>query len=127
MMLSVKSASLAALVAIAAFSVPALAQRDPAFDAARASGQVGEKVDGYVGIVGAETTELRRIVNDINIKRRAVYAERAQANNATIEEYALTIGCQQILKTAPGQKYQAPDGSWQTRTSAPPIRHPKCP
>lgn len=126
-MLSVKSASLAALVAIAAFSVPALAQRDPAFDAARASGQVGEKVDGYVGIVGAETTELRRIVNDINIKRRAVYAERAQANNATIEEYALTIGCQQILKTAPGQKYQAPDGSWQTRTSAPPIRHPKCP
>ena len=127
MMLSVKSASLAALVAIAAFSVPALAQRDPAFDAARASGQVGEKVDGYVGIVGAETTELRRIVNDINIKRRAVYAERAQANNATIEEYALTIGCQQILKTAPGQKNQAPDGSWQTRTSAPPIRHPKCP
>ncbi|MBA4046261.1 MAG: DUF1318 domain-containing protein [Erythrobacter sp.] len=126
-MLSVKSASLAALVAIAAMSVPALAQRDPAFDAARASGQVGEKVDGYVGIVGAETTELRRIVNDINIKRRAVYAERAQANNATIEEYALTIGCQQILKTAPGQKYQAPDGSWQTRTSAPPIRHPKCP
>jgi uncharacterized protein YdbL (DUF1318 family) len=127
MMLSVKSASLAALVAIAAMSVPALAQRDPAFDAARASGQVGEKVDGYVGIVGAETTELRRIVNDINIKRRAVYAERAQANNATIEEYALTIGCQQILKTAPGQKYQAPDGSWQTRTSEPPIRHPKCP
>ncbi|HSF12352.1 MAG TPA: YdbL family protein [Erythrobacter sp.] len=126
-MLSVKSASLAALVAIAAFSVPALAQRDPAFDAARASGQVGEKVDGYVGIVGAETTELRRIVNDINIKRRAVYAERAQANNATIEEYALTIGCQQILKTQPGEKYQAPDGSWQTRTSAPPTRHPKCP
>jgi hypothetical protein len=126
-MVSAKSASLAVLVAIAALSVPALAQRDPAFDAARASGQVGEKVDGYVGIVGAETTELRRIVDDINIKRRAVYAERAQANNATIEEYALTIGCQQILKTTPGQKYQAPDGSWQTRTSAPPIRHPKCP
>jgi uncharacterized protein len=127
MMLSVKSASLAALAAIAALSVPALAQRDPAFDAARAAGQVGEKVDGYVGIVGDETTELRRIVNDINIKRRAVYAERAQANSATIEEYALTIGCQQILKTTPGQKYQAPDGSWQTRSTTPPIRHPKCP
>ncbi|MCL9999432.1 MAG: YdbL family protein [Erythrobacter sp.] len=126
-MLSVKSVSLAAMVAIAALSVPALAQRDPAFDAARASGQVGEKVDGYVGIVGNETTELRRIVDDINIKRRAVYAERAQAKNATIEEYALTIGCQQILKTAPGEKYQAPDGTWQTRTSAPPTRHPKCP
>jgi uncharacterized protein len=127
MMLNTKFASLAALVAIAALAVPALAQRDPAFDAARASGEVGERVDGYVGIVGVETTELRRLVNDINIKRKAVYADRAQANSATIEEYALTIGCTQILKTAPGEKYQAPDGSWQTRTSAPPIRHPKCP
>jgi uncharacterized protein len=126
-MLSAKSTRLAVLVAIAALAVPASAQRDPAFDAARASGKVGEKVDGYVGIVGAETTDLRRIVDDINIRRRAVYAERAQANNATIEEYALTIGCQQIAKTTPGQKYQAPDGSWQTRTSEPPIRHPKCP
>lgn len=126
-MLNAKSASLAALAAIAVLAAPALAQRDPAFDAARAAGKIGEKVDGYVGIVGAETTDLRRIVDDINIKRRAVYAERAQANNATIEEYALTIGCQQILKTQPGEKYQAPDGSWQTRTSAPPIRHPKCP
>ncbi|MFM7376611.1 MAG: YdbL family protein [Erythrobacter sp.] len=126
-MLNAKSASLAALAAIAVIAAPALAQRDPAFDAARAAGKIGEKVDGYVGIVGAETTELRRIVDDINIKRRAVYAERAQATNATIEEYALTIGCQQILKTQPGEKYQAPDGSWQTRTSAPPIRHSKCP
>ena len=126
-MLNAKSASLAVLAAIAVLAAPALAQRDPAFDAARAAGKIGEKVDGYVGIVGTETTELRRIVDDINIKRRAVYAERAQAKNATIEEYALTIGCQQILKTAPGEKYQAPDGSWQTRTSAPPARHPKCP
>jgi len=126
-MLNAKSASLAVLAAIAVLAAPALAQRDPAFDAARASGKVGEKVDGYVGIVGPETTELRRIVDDINIKRRAVYAERAQAKNATIEEYALTIGCQQILKTAPGEKYQAPDGSWQTRTGEPPMRHPKCP
>jgi len=126
-MLNAKSASLAVLAAIAVLAAPALAQRDPAFDAARASGKVGEKVDGYVGIVGPETTELRRIVDDINIKRRAVYAERAQAKNATIEEYAVTIGCQQILKTTPGEKYQAPDGSWQTRTAEPPMRHPKCP
>ena len=84
-------------------------------------------MDGYLGIVGAETAELRRIVNDINIKRRAVYAERAQANNATLEEYALTAGCQAILATSPGEKYQAPDGTWQTRTSAAPMRDSRCP
>ncbi|WP_247714743.1 YdbL family protein [Qipengyuania psychrotolerans] len=114
-------------VALGGIASPAFAQRDPAYASARASGQVGEKMDGYLGIVGAETPELRRVVNDINIKRRAVYAERAQANNATLEEYALTAGCQAILATTPGEKYQAPDGTWQTRTSAAPMRDSRCP
>ncbi|WP_100261538.1 YdbL family protein [Qipengyuania seohaensis] len=113
--------------ALGGIAAPAFAQRDPAYAAARASGQVGEKMDGYLGIVGAETAELRRVVNDINIKRRAVYAERAQANNATLEEYALTAGCQAILATSPGEKYQAPDGTWQTRNSAAPLRDSRCP
>ena len=114
-------------VALGGVAAPAYAQRDPAYAAARASGEVGEKMDGYLGIVGAETPELRRLVNDINIKRRAVYSQRAQATNATIEEYALTAGCQAILATTPGEKYQAPDGTWQTRTSAPPMRDSRCP
>lgn len=114
-------------VALGGVAAPAYAQRDPAYAAARAAGEVGEKMDGYLGIVGAETPELRRIVNDINIKRRSVYSQRAQATNATLEEYALTAGCQAILATAPGEKYQAPDGSWQTRTSAPPMRDSRCP
>ena len=114
-------------VAFGGIMAPASAQRDPAYASARAAGQIGEKMDGYIGIVGAETAELRRIVNDINIKRRAVYSQRAQANNATLEEYALTAGCQAILATSPGEKYQAPDGSWQTRTSAPPMRDSRCP
>jgi uncharacterized protein YdbL (DUF1318 family) len=106
---------------------PAQAQRDPAYSAARTSGQIGEQTNGYLGIVGAETPELRRLVNDINIKRRAVYTRRAQAENATVEQYAITAGCEAISRTAPGEKYQAPDGSWQTRTSAAPIRDPRCP
>ena len=114
-------------VALGGVAAPAYAQRDPAYAAARSSGHVGEKMDGYLGIVGSETVELRRIVNDINIKRRAVYSERAQATNATLEEYALTAGCQAILATKPGEKYQAPDGSWQTRTAAAPMRDSRCP
>lgn len=110
-----------------AMTSPALAQRDPAYEAARSSGQVGEKMDGYLGIVGSGTPALQKLVGDINIKRRAVYASRAQAANATLEEYAFTAGCLAILKTAPGEKYQAPDGSWQTRTSAAPQRDSRCP
>ncbi|WP_338244360.1 YdbL family protein [Aurantiacibacter hainanensis] len=106
---------------------PAQAQRDPAYQAAREAGQVGEKMDGYLGIVGAATPALRAMVDDINIRRRAVYAEQAQANNATLEEYAFTAGCLAISRTSPGEMYQAPDGSWQQRGSGPPQRDPRCP
>ncbi len=118
---------IAATLAIASLASPALAQRDPAYAAARAAGQVGEKIDGYLGIVGSGTPALQAIVNDINIKRRALYASKAQAANATLDEYALTAGCQAILATTAGEKYQAPDGSWQTRGAGPPQRDARCP
>ncbi len=117
----------AAATAIGGLATPAFAQRDPAYAAARSAGPVGARMDGYLGIVVAETPALRRIVNDINIKRRAVYSERAKATNATIEEYAFTAGCQAILATVSGEKYQAPDGSWQTRGASAPLRDPRCP
>ena len=106
---------------------PALAQRDPAYAAARAAGQVGEKMDGYLGFVAPVGGELKALVEDLNIKRKAVYAQQAQAQHATLEEYAFTAGCLAIARTAPGEKYQAPDGSWATRTSAPPQRDARCP
>ena len=118
---------IAAVLALAGLAGPALAQRDPAYAAARAAGQVGEKIDGYLGIVSGGTPALQAVVNDINIKRRAVYAQKAQGANATLDEYALTAGCQAILATRPGEKYQAPDGSWQTRGAGAPQRDARCP
>jgi len=117
----------AAVLALTSLATPALAQRDPAYEAARQAGRVGEKMDGYLAIVGSGDAALRALVDDINIKRRAVYAEKAQAANATLEEYAFTAGCLAIARTAPGEKYQSPDGSWQTRGSGPPVRDPRCP
>ena len=117
----------AMLAAIGLMPGPAAAQRDPAYAAARSAGKVGEQADGYLGIVGAADPALQRLVDDINIKRRAVYAEKAKENNATLEAYALTAGCQAIARTTPGEKYRAPDGSWQTRTDAAPIRDARCP
>ncbi|TNE60128.1 MAG: DUF1318 domain-containing protein, partial [Sphingomonadales bacterium] len=66
----------AAALALAVFATPVMAQRDPAYAAARSAGEIGEQMDGYLGIVGSATPELRRVVNDINIKRRAVYAQQ---------------------------------------------------
>lgn len=121
-----KIAAAAALLALG-MAGPATAQRDPAYAAARAAGQIGEKMDGYLGVVGSAGAAVRAMVDDLNIKRRALYSQKAQAANATVEEYAFTSGCQLISQTAPGEKYQAPDGSWQTRTSSPPLRDSRCP
>ena len=117
----------ASLCAMASVSPAEAMQRDPAYAAARANGSVGEQVDGYLGIVGTATPELRDLVNDINIRRKAVYTERARSNGATVEAYATTAGCQAIARTEPGEKYQAPDGTWKTRTAAPPERLSICP
>lgn len=118
----------AAALALVTLAAPASAQqRDPAYAAARAAGQVGEKPDGYLGFPTAPSAEVRRLAEDINIKRRAAYAERAVATSSTIDSYAFATGCKQIVLTVPGEKYQAPDGSWQTRTAAPPQRDARCP
>lgn len=125
-----RTQALAALLTAATLGMaatPALAQRDPAYAAARAAGTIGEQPDGYLGIVGGANQSLQTMVNDINIKRREIYAQKAKENNATQEAYALTAGCQAIARTVPGEKYRAPDGSWQTRTAAAPIRDPRCP
>ena len=117
----------AAALAVAA-TVPAGAQeRDPAYQSARENGRVGEKMDGYLGVVRGADPALRAMVDDINIRRRAVFAQRARAENATLEEYAFTAGCIAIARTAPGEMYQAPDGSWRERTAAAPLRDPRCP
>lgn len=119
------SCMIAALVATA-LPAAALAQRDPAYAAARAAGQVGEQPDGYLGIVGGGSAELRALVSNINIQRKAAYTQKAQASGATVEQLAFTSGCNLIAQTKPGEKYRTPDGSWETRGAGAPVRDSRC-
>lgn len=100
-------------------------QRDPAYQAARSQGLVGEMPDGYLGIVGTPTPELRALVNSINIKRKKAYTEGA-TSSSTIEQFAFVSGCNLIAQTVPGEKYQTPDGRWLTRDGSAPVRDPRC-
>lgn len=122
--------SIAALGAAAAVAVAvpsAMAQRDPAYTAARAAGQIGEQPDGYLGFATTPTPAVRALVQDLNIKRKASYTEGAQSTGSTVEQYAFTSGCNLIAKTAPGEKYQTPGGAWKTRDGSPPERDARCP
>ncbi len=111
------------LIALAA---PAIAQRDPAYAAARAAGQVGEQPDGYLGVVGAGSAQLRALVSDINIQRKSAYTQKANASGATIEQLAFTSGCNLIAQTSRGEKYKTPAGVWATRGAGAPERDSRC-
>ncbi|MDR6848110.1 uncharacterized protein YdbL (DUF1318 family) [Sphingomonas sp. BE270] len=117
--------SIATLLLVGGASA-AVAQRDPAYQAARAAGEVGEQPDGYLGVVGSASPAVRALVNNINIQRKAAYTQQSAASGATVEQFAFTSGCNLILKTAPGEKYKGPDGVWKTRTAAPPERDSRC-
>ena len=123
----VKAALGGLVLAALALPAPAMAQRDPAYEAARQSGQIGEKTDGYLGVVGSQPAAIQSLVADLNRKRRENYTQRAQAQSATLEEYALTQGCILIARTAPGEKYQSPEGTWETRGPSAPRRDSRCP
>lgn len=98
----------------------AIAQgEDGVVAAARASGDVGEQADGYLGFVTAPSGAVKAAVDAVNIKRRAIYTDIAAKQNATVQEVAAARGCDQLAKrVAPGQKYKA-GGGWQTRGSGP--------
>lgn len=116
----------AGALALTGVSTTAWAQRDPAYAAARAAGQVGEQPDGYLGVVGAGSGDLRALVNAINIQRKAAYTQKAQASGATVEQLAFTSGCNLIQQTSAGEKYRTPDGAWATRGAGAPTRDPRC-
>lgn len=113
-------------LALGAAGAAVAQSRDPAYAAARAAGQVGEQTDGYLGVVGNPSADVRAMVKDLNNKRRAVYTEKA-AGKSTIEEYAFTTGCKLIRDTRPGEKYQGLDGAWKTRGPGAPELDPRCP
>lgn len=119
--------AMAAVAGVAMVAVPsAMAQRDPAYEAARVAGQVGEQPDGYLGFVTSPTPAVRQLVTDINIKRKAAYTSGAP-QGSTVEQFAFVTGCNLISKTKPGEKYKAPDGRWLTRDAGPPVRDSRCP
>ncbi len=85
-----------------------------ALDDAKAAGVVGEKRDGYLGIVspGADAAT-QRLVQDINLKRRDRYREIAQATpGSTLTDVEALAGAKIIGQTPAGQYVQSPSGSW---------------
>ncbi|NBC20533.1 MAG: DUF1318 domain-containing protein [Alphaproteobacteria bacterium] len=108
------AATLMAGAALALASQPAAHGQVQQIESAKAAGVVGERVDGYLGIVrdGAADSSLIRKVNEINAKRRAVYDELAADTNTTTAQVARVTGEKQIERAAPGEYYMNESGNW---------------
>ena len=88
----------------------------PAVAAAKASGQVGERFDGYLGYaVTPPSGELRRQVDAINIRRRALYSDLAQRRGVSPQEVGITAGCTLLARVQVGESYMLSDGQWRRR------------
>jgi len=114
-----------AVAALAAGTGYAFLLQGDASAALRASLKVGEQADGYLGIVGSPSPDLRAQVDAINIKRRAYYTEIAAKRGAKIEEVAATTACELFrTKVAASQYYRGPDGAWRQRDGNAPVPLP---
>lgn len=87
-------------------------------DLERAKGQglVGERADGYVGIVVAQTTSgIQALVNQVNAKRRAAYEEIARKNGTSVDAVALLAGAKLVERAAKGEWVTDADGVWRKK------------
>lgn len=116
----------AAALALLGWSGVALAQGG-AVSAAIAAGQVGERADGYLGVRGQVTGDVRAEVEQINIKRRALYTSRAQERGVAVEAVAVATACQAMQRVAAGHAYNL-GGGWAVRGAGEPAPKPgNCP
>jgi hypothetical protein len=80
------------------------------------AGQVGEQVDGYVGIVGSDLDEQgRALVDRINAERMAAYARIAEAEGVAVEQVAALAGAKLVEGAPSGQYVRDSTGAWKQK------------
>jgi uncharacterized protein YdbL (DUF1318 family) len=92
---------------------PARAQ---SLEEAKASGLVGERIDGYVGLVVANPpADIQSMVDQINEERRAKYAEIADQRGVPVDAVAQIAGEKLIERAGPGEFVAGADGRWRQK------------
>ena len=105
---------IAAVLMALGLSLPALAldlnQASAALGQAKASGQVGEKPTGYLGVVtpGGQAAEIVRLINEA---RRGEYQQVAKKNAIPLGDVEALAGKKAMEKTPSGQFIQS-GGQW---------------
>jgi len=115
-MFSIKSLlSVVALIfAIALAPMPAMASP---LDDARSAGYIGERPDGYVGLVDPNApASVKALVDQVNAQRRAKYESLASEQGVPVEQVG-AITAEKLIseKLQPGWYYMDASGNWLQR------------
>lgn len=79
-------------------------------DEAKQKGLVGEKDNGYLGVVVAQK-DAQSLVDNINAKRKTVYAKLAAKNGITVQQVEKLAAEKAYKKTSSGH-YLWVNGKW---------------
>lgn len=81
---------------------------------AKAKGLVGEKPNGYLGVVNPASPDVQALTSEVNQKRRQAYEDIAKRNRTPLDAVETLAGEKAIQNTQPGNFVEAP-GGWQKK------------
>lgn len=107
----IRRATLIIMLALTAVfgAAPAMAAD---LDSLRASGVIAERYDGFVEIRKGGSAEARRIVAEVNAKRREIYKKRAEAQDVPVDQVGRIYAKQIFEKVPEGVWFRTPDGEY---------------
>jgi uncharacterized protein len=83
---------------------------------AKAEGLVGERIDGYLGVVDSGAPgSVKSLVDQINAEREAKYAEIAKKQGAPVAAVAQIAGTKLIQRAPKGEYVMGANGQWQRK------------
>jgi uncharacterized protein YdbL (DUF1318 family) len=87
-----------------------------ALEDAKAAGLVGERIDGYLGVVDSGApASVKSLVDQINAEREAAYARIAQKQGAPVAAVAQIAGKKLIERAPSGEYVMGAEGRWQRK------------
>jgi hypothetical protein len=94
-------------------AVPAFAG---ALDDAKRDGLMGERPDGYLGLVDPDAPPAaQQLIDDVNARRRAHYADIAKKTGSSVRDVGILAGSKLIANAPPGTFVMDAAGHWQRK------------
>ena len=83
---------------------------------AKAAEQVGEKRDGFLGLVDQNAPEnVKKMVADTNLRRLDRYQKVASIRGSSLESVGKQAAADKFKRALPGQFLEAADGKWEKK------------